>query len=371
MPIEQLTFDPDGDLVLSFVYPLAKENTVPGTKNTDDASSPSAIVQSTSPHGGAGEGAAAEPQKGVDMLVSSKHLSLASPVFKAMLQGSFRESQILHSTGKVEVPLPEDNPAHFEILLNLIHGRPKRVPTEVDLVTLTGLAILVDKYQLADVVDLYKSLWAQNLKDTFPEIYMSNMEMLSWLTFAWVFKLPEEFQTVTKTASQMCSGKMRIPQGLNLPIPDELLTRIDSLRINGIKRLLNLLDDLILASSTSTPLSYACISKSFAGVCPLVSRQTRFRGGYSSACDGTMLGTLLKSASAAGLYPPPQPPYKDLNFLDVVVQITNLNIVSLCDMNDDVPWPYDAHGQFAYIQEHTNHITEQLDGLDLFAMDPL
>ncbi|EKD13760.1 uncharacterized protein L3040_005624 [Drepanopeziza brunnea f. sp. 'multigermtubi'] len=112
MPIEQLTFDPDGDPVLRFVYPLAKReySQYPGRRILMMPQTPSALVQSPNPHGGAGEGAV-EPQKEVDMLVSSKRLSLASPVLKAMLQGSFRESyryQILRSTGtgRVEVRAP-------------------------------------------------------------------------------------------------------------------------------------------------------------------------------------------------------------------------------------------------------------------------
>lgn len=46
----------------------------------------------------------------VHVLVSSKHMSLASPVFKAMLTGGFQEAVELKAAGKTEIPLPDEVP---------------------------------------------------------------------------------------------------------------------------------------------------------------------------------------------------------------------------------------------------------------------
>ena len=74
------------------------------------------------------------PDTLVHMLVSSKHMMLVSPVFKAMLQAStFKEGQKLSAAGKVEVPLPEDDSTAFEVVLNIIHGRNKLVPRVLSL----------------------------------------------------------------------------------------------------------------------------------------------------------------------------------------------------------------------------------------------
>jgi hypothetical protein len=68
------------------------------------------------------------------MLVSSKHMTLASPIFKAMLRtGTFSEGQELARRGKAEINLPEDDPTAFTILLNVIHGHGSRLPFIVDL----------------------------------------------------------------------------------------------------------------------------------------------------------------------------------------------------------------------------------------------
>src|SRR3954466_2087820 len=82
------------------------------------------------------------------MHVSSKHLTLASPVFHAMLKRSvFKEGIDLAAGGTVEIPLPDDNPAAFGILLWMIHGKFSQVQRKVDLKLLAKIAILVDKYQ--------------------------------------------------------------------------------------------------------------------------------------------------------------------------------------------------------------------------------
>lgn len=224
MAVEQIVFDPDGDLLLRFTYPLLDDEGKSEVTLKDDTSTLSILTQTVDSNELSGDDVA-PPVKAVDMLVSSKHLSLASPVFKAMLRGSFQESQILRELGMVDIPLPDDDPVHFEILLNIIHGYPKKVPTKVDLVTMTGLAILVDKYQMADVVYMYKTLWIQELKSDLPKVFTTNQAMLSWLTVAWVFQLSDEFTQITKLAGQSCSGILEIPPGWNLPIPDYLLGR--------------------------------------------------------------------------------------------------------------------------------------------------
>jgi hypothetical protein len=127
--MELQTFDPEGDLILLLIQHSEEEDTHPDGDNedtlgssdeissifTDDFASSNTLVQYPicDPK--------SEPVKEIRMLVSSRHLMLASPVFKAMLQHSnFKEGEELHSTGKVSVPLPDDEPDAFKILLDII-----------------------------------------------------------------------------------------------------------------------------------------------------------------------------------------------------------------------------------------------------------
>lgn len=58
----------------------------------------------------------------VHMLVTSRNLTAASPVFQAMLgNDSFQEGKTLHSTGKLLRLLPDDEPAAMIVHLNILY----------------------------------------------------------------------------------------------------------------------------------------------------------------------------------------------------------------------------------------------------------
>jgi hypothetical protein len=127
--MELQTFDPEGDLILILIQHPEEEDIHPDGDNedavgssdeispilTDDFASSNTLVQYPicNPK--------SEPAKEIRMLVSSRHLMLASPVFKAMLQYSnFKEGEELHANGRAEVPMPDDDPVAFKILLDII-----------------------------------------------------------------------------------------------------------------------------------------------------------------------------------------------------------------------------------------------------------
>ncbi|KAH7350765.1 hypothetical protein BKA65DRAFT_498940 [Rhexocercosporidium sp. MPI-PUGE-AT-0058] len=82
------------------------------------------------------------------MQISTKHMSLASPVFKTILSHGFAKGEALQNNGEAEIPLPNDDPTTFTVLLDVIHGRGRRVPRDLDLKTLALVQVAVDKYQL-------------------------------------------------------------------------------------------------------------------------------------------------------------------------------------------------------------------------------
>lgn len=84
--------------------------------------------------------------------VSSQCIIIASPVFRAMLQGGFKESLTLKSTGELRLQLPDDDPDSFTILLDILHHHTKKVPRLVSLSRLTKLAILINNINC-------RSLW--------------------------------------------------------------------------------------------------------------------------------------------------------------------------------------------------------------------
>lgn len=65
---------------------------------------------------------------------SSKHLTLASSIFKALLSERFKEGAVFRCTRTLTLPLPDDDPAALLISLNIIHWQTKEIPLEVDFV---------------------------------------------------------------------------------------------------------------------------------------------------------------------------------------------------------------------------------------------
>ena len=110
--------------------------------------------------------------------VSSKAMSLASPVWRAMLDpnGPFRESQPDNN----EIIFPEDGPKALLILLSAAHLRFQDVPEELSFQQLRSVCVLCDKYDCITLVRPWISKW--QARQDFPagqEFYEE------WLFIAW------------------------------------------------------------------------------------------------------------------------------------------------------------------------------------------
>jgi hypothetical protein len=88
--IKTIILDSDGDLIL-LLHPMeedkSQDSSITGKRPTTSEEMPAPVYL-------------------VRMMLSSKHMCLASSVFKAMLQGQFKEGHQLRENGKIEVLLP-------------------------------------------------------------------------------------------------------------------------------------------------------------------------------------------------------------------------------------------------------------------------
>ncbi|PVH85242.1 hypothetical protein DL98DRAFT_527733 [Cadophora sp. DSE1049] len=113
MSNEIITFGPDGDLHLLLTYPPAKAVSTqhgPGSAktSTDGGYSKASALGGGSELTTDATAEFPETARKVEMLVSSKHLMLSSPVLKAMLQpGSFAEGSKLQAGGKLDSHLSD------------------------------------------------------------------------------------------------------------------------------------------------------------------------------------------------------------------------------------------------------------------------
>lgn len=228
------TFDPDGDLLLIFERPSDAQDEMKGNDGSETVDVDRRKLQGNSDAKAFDRGRAANieewnlPATEVHTLVSSKHMKLASPVFRAMLDPSnFAEGKKLSRASKGAVPrvqLPDDDPTAFIMLLAIIHGRPRQVPLKVDLNLMSSISILIDKYQMQDIAHLFSEIWLPSLKPEVPKAFLGfERETAQWLSISWIFERQVEFNQVTSLLQKGCPNVL---DGYleGLPIPDVVLS---------------------------------------------------------------------------------------------------------------------------------------------------
>ncbi|KAF8865162.1 hypothetical protein BDZ45DRAFT_791064 [Acephala macrosclerotiorum] len=233
MSCRRVDFDPDGDLLLRLTYS-------PDDPDEDTGQLSASLADPALQSDGDGhKGDKALAKNEVRMLVSSKHLRLASPVFHAMFHPQhFQEGKLLgekSETEPVEVEFPDDEPKTFELSMSIIHGLARRVPWEISFDTLTNLTILADKYQMVEVITPYVQIWLTK-RQTNPmrAKNFTKKTLLPWLCIAWIFNLPDTFEITT--TSLVRESECR-PDVEGLPVPDHVLDAIESQRLQGISTL--------------------------------------------------------------------------------------------------------------------------------------
>jgi len=162
--------------------------------------------------------AALTSSSGLRIKASSKHLSLASRVFRNKLQHANSKTST-QSDGRVHLSLAEGfDPKAATIVLNAIHSRGSKVPRTVDLETLAQIALFVDRLQLYDAVEVYADRWIAKLEEKLSEAY--DRDLVLWLYASHVFRRAEVFKAVTKVAVANSSGPLR---DLGLPIREKII----------------------------------------------------------------------------------------------------------------------------------------------------
>ncbi|PVH85241.1 hypothetical protein DL98DRAFT_409424, partial [Cadophora sp. DSE1049] len=248
------------------------------------------------------------------------------------------------------ISLPDDDPEIFTILLNIVHGQVRQVPPEVSVKIMTGLSILVDKYQWHEIIELYVKLWMPKLKDSFPTEFTPAVP--SWISISWVFRLSAEFQHVTKLAQLESCGPL--DNGQSLPIPAYIIDQIEDHRQEGITSLLAAITKIINKFNNA---EVACRSNF-----DNAAEKKRY------ACDAMIVGTLLKSAVKNGLWPLPELPYPDWSIERVANGLRNLELMAMCDetfqhWNRNKPKP--AHGWTDWLLDEAKRVEETCEGLVL------
>jgi len=98
----------------------------------------------------------------VSLLVSSKVLTVVSPIFNAMLGPNFREGkELAESTPSAvfEMELSEDGPKAMKLLCLMAHSRSDSIPHMMIFSALEILVVLCDKYDCMQAIRFAAKSW--------------------------------------------------------------------------------------------------------------------------------------------------------------------------------------------------------------------
>lgn len=162
-------------------------------------------------------------ENNVYIKVSAKHLTFASPVFKAMLTGPLKEGVAFSKLqeGSVEITAESWDIDAFLIVLRIIHCQVKPMPHNPNLEMLAKVAVIADYYQCQEAVRHFADKWVTGLEGTIPKEYSRDLILRLWI--AWFFRLSSQFKTVTSIAMSHSGG---IISNLGLPIPDRVIGKL-------------------------------------------------------------------------------------------------------------------------------------------------
>lgn len=221
--------DPDGDVCLQLrdyrpYYPNTRLEWVSDWEELEDADT---VEESTAHESPANEEVSGEEssEEGTDeedltdselhLIVSSKVLSLASPVFKAMFFGNFKEglelarNKAIGSSEPYPVELPDDYANAALVVCSILYSKTKQIPERLHLCYMEELGIFVDKYQCGHVLKHAAQIWMNgtemlagwinDMRDFDPNRFSGEVglhHLVEGIVLAYLVDLPYEYTMI-------------------------------------------------------------------------------------------------------------------------------------------------------------------------------
>lgn len=153
------------------------------------------------------------------MLVSGKHLELASSIFKTMVTGPFAEGKV-DLSGIRRITASDWDPEAFKIILTIMHGYNRDVPRSLSLEMLAKVAMIVNYYECLESVESYIDIWLEDLRSELPTGY--GRDCILCVFISWVFSKPVMFRNMTQLALR---HSQKLIEAEDFPIPADILGR--------------------------------------------------------------------------------------------------------------------------------------------------
>ncbi|KUL84942.1 hypothetical protein ZTR_07867 [Talaromyces verruculosus] len=236
--------DPDGEIIIvlkdanppfSVWVENCEDETGTGVKNGEGNGNGEKPDQSTGDQQPATDDVVKEDVKEETfrILVSAKHLTLASPVWKKMFTGSWKESAVLLQNGSIELTVYSWDLEALLLLLNIIHCKHQALPPSPDLKLLARMGIIADYYACSDAVKFMVKAWIGPFTSPPPS---SQEEVMLWIWISWAFELSSDF--TASTSFHLTHAKTPI-KNLGIPIPSNIIDAINQQREQAIQKILD------------------------------------------------------------------------------------------------------------------------------------
>ncbi|RAH80176.1 hypothetical protein BO86DRAFT_316929, partial [Aspergillus japonicus CBS 114.51] len=144
------------------------------------------------------------------VLVSGKHLALASSYFKNMLRGTWKETTSHLATGPMGIAAEGWDLEALLIVLQVLHCQNSQIPRKLSLEMIAKIAVVADYYQCKEALGFFSQTWLDSMDQKPPSTYCR--DLLLWIWISWFFGRQSQFrQTTSAAASRSTSPLIAIP----------------------------------------------------------------------------------------------------------------------------------------------------------------
>ena len=321
--------DPDWDLVLTlrnpnkpfavwkddFDRPSALQKQQSNDANEEEMPTVPPATQTNSAPAPTDE---ASPEE-IHYRLSSKHLILASDVFRRMLTGFFREATV-DEAGKYHITAEGWDQEVFLVLMNIIHSRNRRwIPRKVSLEFLAKIAELVEFYQCHEALEIWTNeIWLLKFGRWMPDSY--GRYLILWIAVCWVFKHVGAFRDITWYACNFALGPI---ETLDLPIPSSIVGTIYFSDPAHQAPLIDVIDAIELRRQEAVEKIIDCLHQAV--------EKLRDETDCTFTCASAHLGALTKGMQASNLlYPRPSRPFIGYQVTELVARIEGFRTPESC-----------------------------------------
>lgn len=154
----------------------------------------------------------------VKFRVSSKHLMLASKYFYSLFNGLWKENNT-NSDSNYSLYTDDWDGEALLIMLNIIHGRNRKVPRTLSLEQVARIAVIIDYYQCHEVAEAFSDGWIAEIGLYMPLIECGRETVLRFMV-SWVFTQKNVFSDLSVHMQRLLRGPL---DPLNLPIPEVVI----------------------------------------------------------------------------------------------------------------------------------------------------